>query len=99
MLTALKPHLDLQNVTHLRLHSDMTREHAACLTKLQKKVSLFLVYESCEEAFTDGHSISRNYQLYTGVHMCDMSMMGECGGGGWTTILKMDGNKVLLIEW
>ena len=29
VLTALKPHLDLHTVTHLRLHADTTRKHAA----------------------------------------------------------------------
>ena len=25
---------------------------------------------------------------------CQMTSIGECGGGGWTLAMKMDGNKV-----
>lgn len=46
-------------------------------------------------SLTDGiyeiqlHETSENYSAY-----CHMSELDQCGGGGWSLVMKIDGNKV-----
>ena len=34
------------------------------------------------------------YDLESGRHFCNMSEIPNCGGGGWTLAMKIDGTKV-----
>ncbi|XP_065059888.1 uncharacterized protein LOC135687256 isoform X2 [Rhopilema esculentum] len=51
------------------------------------------VYDSCKEIFSNGAVTSGVYRLKSGLHFCNMSNVGSCGGGGWTLAMKVDGSK------
>ena len=53
-----------------------------------------VVYVSCKEIFSNGAVASGVYRLKSGLHYCNMSSVGSCGGGGWTLAMKVDGSKV-----
>ncbi|XP_068739883.1 uncharacterized skeletal organic matrix protein 5-like [Montipora capricornis] len=53
---------------------------------------------SCKELYDNGWRLNKAYMLSTDIGKipvyCHMtSDVGECGGGGWTLVMKIDGNK------
>ena len=56
-------------------------------------VFLMLHRESKSDAYylkTDGEGVAHTY--------CHMEDIVECGGGGWTLVMKIDGEKVLMLQ-
>ncbi|XP_065055027.1 uncharacterized protein LOC135683633 isoform X2 [Rhopilema esculentum] len=52
------------------------------------------VFKSCREAFLEGKNTESGvYTLESGRHFCNMSDIPNCGGGGWTLAMKIDGTK------
>ncbi|XP_065070552.1 uncharacterized protein LOC135695369 [Rhopilema esculentum] len=53
------------------------------------------VFKSCREVFLEKENAASGvYDLESGRHFCNMSEIPNCGGGGWTLAMKIDGTKV-----
>lgn len=62
--------------------------------EIVKKEEEERVYASCKEIFeSEVKTTDGVYQLTSGKHYCAMSSVGECGGGGWTLAMKVNGSK------
>ena len=54
-----------------------------------------LVFTSCKEAYNyDASATTGIYDLTLGKHYCVMQNIPNCGQGGWTLAMKIDGSKV-----
>ena len=56
----------------------------------------FQVYRSCKEIYEADNTTlqSKSYHLESGSHYCAMGSLGECGAGGWTLAMSIDGSRV-----
>ena len=53
------------------------------------------VYKSCKQlALHQQSAASGAYELEDGSHFCRIGDIPECGSGGWTLALKINGSKV-----
>ena len=53
------------------------------------------VYKSCKDiALDQPGAASGAYELEDGSHFCRIGDIPDCGSGGWTLALKIDGSKV-----
>ena len=53
------------------------------------------VYKSCKDmALDQPGAASGAYELEEGSHFCRIGDIPECGSGGWTLAIKVDGSKV-----
>ncbi|XP_004207347.2 uncharacterized protein LOC101239289 [Hydra vulgaris] len=57
--------------------------------------SFSLIYSSCQEGYENGNRLSGNYFLSNELnwHFCNMGELKNCGVGGWTLAMTIDGKK------
>ena len=59
----------------------------------------FKEYASCKAVYDAGHRVDGIFKLTNmGHHFCKLTTLSGCRSGGWTLIMKTDGNTVCIIH-
>eukprot|EP00795_Rhopilema_esculentum_P016945 gene16945-8438_t len=87
--------LMLKNVTASDIGTyECTAKNEAGTSKIAVVLFVVGMKDSCQELFANvPNSGSGVYRLKSGNHYCYMNQLDNCGGGGWTLVMKADGSK------